>query len=509
MATTASTLVQQMEAQRKVLEDYKQRYQQMRDENERLLKELQQRERDSVEVTGHLEKQIEKQTKVLETLSQKVVDLQKEKEDDKAKMAETNSKDLEAKEKAWAMKEHELAESTRQMQIELDELKEFKKARAHMKKELEDLQREKETIQQKRDEDKQEMERTIIEVKARLQRDINQKIAEFKKASEENVNNRLDESTKRILAQNRQMADELRLHVQETEELQQIKNRLEEENKRLVREVELGSMNEQEYAKRGAKQQRHNRELETKVKNLERSLTHVVREFEKERERLASRSKQELDEAQLEIQGLRKLVKVKNRELKLVRKLGQEILDQRTEVEQFFLDALSQVKEQIKRKKDEDHKRFVQEYHKQINQATMRKDVKFPTIRRLQDMHPRHDPSSLLSSAKKLDLRELSWEDREQVLRILFARINNSQINSLRTLPKHTLRKQELDAALSAHDEGDEVDDDDDYFDEDVHGNSFVTQYEEPPPDLQYQQHNQHPPPHAEGSVSMRQPNIA
>ena len=38
--------------------------------------------------------------------------------------------------------------------------------------------------------------------------------------SEENIDERLDASVKRILQQNRRMAEELRLHVQETDELQ-------------------------------------------------------------------------------------------------------------------------------------------------------------------------------------------------------------------------------------------------------------------------------------------------
>ena len=47
------------------------------------------------------------------------------------------------------------------------------------------------------------------------------------------------------------------------------------------------------------------------------------------------------------------LVKLKNKELKNIRKLAQIILDQRTEVEQFFLEALEQVKSEVRRAREE------------------------------------------------------------------------------------------------------------------------------------------------------------
>ena len=51
-----------------------------------------------------------------------------------------------------------------------------------------------------------------------------------------------------------------------------------------------------------------------------------------------------------EIINSRENLKVRNGELKQVRALAQVILDQRSEVEQFFLEALEQIKEEIRKK---------------------------------------------------------------------------------------------------------------------------------------------------------------
>jgi hypothetical protein len=44
------------------------------------------------------------------------------------------------------------------------------------------------------------------------------------------------------------------------------------------------------------------------------------------------------------------MMRSKNSDLKKVKALSQVILDQRSDVEQFFLEALSQIKEEIKKK---------------------------------------------------------------------------------------------------------------------------------------------------------------
>lgn len=47
---------------------------------------------------------------------------------------------------------------------------------------------------------------------------------------------------------------------------------------------------------------------------------------------------------------LREIMRNKNSELRKVKALSQVILDQRSDVEQFFLEALEQIKEEIRKK---------------------------------------------------------------------------------------------------------------------------------------------------------------
>lgn len=91
------------------------------------------------------------------------------------------------------------------------------------------------------------MERKFFEEKGRLQKEYKQMLAEMKKTSQEEAVERLDSSTKKILFENRRMAEELRLQVRESDDLQSGNKRLEDDNRRLRREVAL---NEQARATR-------------------------------------------------------------------------------------------------------------------------------------------------------------------------------------------------------------------------------------------------------------------
>ena len=64
---------------------------------------------------------------------------------------------------------------------------------------------------------------------------------------------------------------------------------IEEERRRLAREVELKREMEEQYAKRGTKQQREIREQEKKVQSLEKSLGQVVKDFEDEKVGMCNR----------------------------------------------------------------------------------------------------------------------------------------------------------------------------------------------------------------------------
>jgi len=88
-------------------------------------------------------------------------------------------------------------------------------------------------------------------------------------------------------------------------------------------------------------------QLREKVELLEQSLRHAVREFEVEQGALLAKTNDEMEWSRTEVAKLQRVVQLKTKEMNKVKKLARNILDQRTEVERFFLDALDQVKKEV------------------------------------------------------------------------------------------------------------------------------------------------------------------
>jgi len=80
---------------------------------------------------------------------------------------------------------------------------------------------------------------------------------------------------------------------------------------------------------------------------LERSVAQMAREFEAERTKLAGRCGVELEASREELGRLRRELEARGREMAKVKKLAKNILEQRTDVERFFLDSLDFVKQQV------------------------------------------------------------------------------------------------------------------------------------------------------------------
>lgn len=81
---------------------------------------------------------------------------------------------------------------------------------------------------------------------------------------------------------------------------------------------------------------------------MEHALSHVVKEFEVERDLIGKLAREELDEVRKVVRRLRSNMARKSMEMKHIKILAQHILNQRSELEKFFMEALDYVKESIK-----------------------------------------------------------------------------------------------------------------------------------------------------------------
>jgi len=398
----------ELNAKQRSLLDYQRKCQELREENDRLQDANETQEHDSQVVLKFLREDAERKDELIESLK-KTINQQRElfaaqREDERRTAAE----ELASVRAELTGRESALSKQLTEAQDELFRLQEFKEQKLNMERQLEEGEAERESMREDHKLALESLERKFLEEKNRLQKEYKQMLAEMKKSSQEEAVERLDSSTKKILFENRRMAEELRLQVGETDELQKAKKALEEETKRLRREVALNEQSVKEYAKQGFRQSKEIKELSAKVKSLERTLSHSVASYEKEKDTLVKEDQRKLAEVELDSQGLRQLVRLKSKELTHVKRLASIILQKRNEVETFLLDSIELVKAELARRRAEEERNMPRSRGRLPQLGTSR-------------------PSNLPASPDEhIDIRDLTWDDRERVLRLLFAKINNA-----------------------------------------------------------------------------------
>lgn len=93
------------------------------------------------------------------------------------------------------------------------------------------------------------------------------------------------------------------------------------------------------------------------------------------------------------------------KEIKNLKAVAQMILDQRSDVEEYFLEAVDIVKEELKKKSSQDLLKQPSRYTETLSKGKADSRGRF--------------------SSDKLDYNNLPWEEKEKILRILFAKMNS------------------------------------------------------------------------------------
>lgn len=121
-----------------------------------------------------------------------------------------------------------------------------------------------------------------------------------------------------------------------------------------------------------------------------------------------------LSEKEVQLLSCQEDLKQKAQELKEVRALAQMILDQRSDLEIFFLDSLEKVKIEIKKQrletKDKAKLPLIKKNIKSTQFSLVTEDPQTSRMKKLEE--------------EKVDIRELTWDEKEKVLRYLFIKMN-------------------------------------------------------------------------------------
>uniref|UniRef100_A0A4W5K6L8 Basal body-orientation factor 1 n=1 Tax=Hucho hucho TaxID=62062 RepID=A0A4W5K6L8_9TELE len=410
--------------------------------NEELTNQQYRAEKDTVDIIAFLKrKDAEKEEKITRLEGQLKSKKNQALEENEQLVAEYTLKINELEEK-FEKRSNEF----RMIQGELKTIKEFRKKKAQMEQELNSV---------------------------RLEKEAEQRIAQLAERAHNEAIVQLDDASRSVFKENVRLSEALSCHMKEVDDLRKMTVSLAEENTSLALHKETSELMMKENVSQVRAQNEEITELRGKVGTLEQALGLMVGEFERDKEETQNRALVSTQAGQVELDKLQKLLAMREKEMGRVKRLARSIVEQRTELECFFQEALGQVKQEIQASRLQYRQEALEAYRRRMSEARSGKQ-EYPRIRTFHKTpHSTNSVYTDLEEAEKwnnlqsnkVDISELTWEQKEKVLRLLFAKMNGQKAS----------RKLSQPLALSASPERNQNDTDPGITEEPSHV-TFITQ---------------------------------
>ncbi|XP_054908640.1 basal body-orientation factor 1-like [Poeciliopsis prolifica] len=162
-------------------------------------------------------------------------------------------------------------------------------------------------------------------------------------------------------------------------------------------------------------------------------------DLEKETTENEKKTQCTIQASQVELDKLQKIIAMRERELCKVKKLARTIVEKRKDMEVFFHEALDNVRQEIAEERKRNAQEGYQDYRQKFRD-TVEKRIRLPPIH---TFHQFPISNKSLYSDKKADekwphlagkevyISDLTWEQKEKVLTLLFAKMNGDEESAI------------------------------------------------------------------------------
>nr|XP_046164257.1 basal body-orientation factor 1-like isoform X1 [Oncorhynchus gorbuscha] len=399
--------------------------------NEELTNQQYRAEKDTVDIIAFLKrKDAEKEEKITRLEGQLKSKKKQALEENEQLVAEYTLKINELEEK-FEKRSNEF----RMIQGELKTIKEFRKKKAQMEQELNSIKESMYIEDREHKESLARMEHKFFSEKVRLEKEAEQRIAQLAERAHNEAIVQLDDASRSVFKENVRLSEALSCHMKEVDDLRKMTVSLAEENTSLALHKETSEQMMKENVSQVRAQNEEIAELRGKVGTLEQALGLMVGEFERDKEETQNRALVSTQASQVELDKLQKVLAMREKEMGRVKRLARSIVEQRTELECFFQEALGQVKQEIQASRLQYRQEALEAYRRRMSEARSGKK-EYPRIRTFHKTpHSSNSVYTDLEEAEKwtnlqsnkVDISELTWEQKEKVLRLLFAKMNGQK----------------------------------------------------------------------------------
>ncbi|XP_073340573.1 basal body-orientation factor 1 [Pagrus major] len=392
--------------------------------NEYLTNQLYRAEQDAVDTAGHWERKRVVYEKEINTLQERLRSQEAHAREEQNKLVEEYTLRINEMQELFRKKSSDF----NMIQDGMREIKKFQTRKAQMEQELSDIRESMELAEKEHRENLNEMENKFFKEKVRLEKEAEQKIVQVVEMARKEAIEQLDDASRSVFKENVRLNEALKYHVKEAEDLHKLTKSLEKVNASLALDKKEFEMKAKENAAQMKAPKEELSKLKAKVASLEQSLE--IKAGEQEREREGQRKG--LVSIMANDVKLQKQRRERERELREAKGQLSNMVSQRRELEEFFHGALAEVRQEIMANRKKYIKDAQQDYRWRMREATAG-GLKFPPIRTFHKSP--HSTNSVYSDVEaaarwthppgsKVEMSDLTWEQKEQVLGLLFAKMN-------------------------------------------------------------------------------------
>ncbi|CAJ1073627.1 basal body-orientation factor 1-like [Xyrichtys novacula] len=392
--------------------------------NHQLRSQLYSAEKNLMDLTGYWIKQDEAQKEEIDMLQRSLKRQELLAREEQNKLVEDYTLQINEMKELFRKKSSDFG----MIQEEMRKIKAFEKTKLLMEQELSDIRESMDAANKEYRENLNKMECKFLNEKARLESETEEMMAAVVKGAHNEAILQLDDTSRSLFRENVRLCESLKYHIKEAENLQELNNSLTEENASLALSKNTYKLTAKKYAAQLEAQNEEISQLKAKVASMENALELKActseRELEKEKEKTQA--------SQVELKRLQKVLFMREREFEHIKQQASVMVQQRTELGEFFSEALSQVRQEIISSRLQYKKEALQAYNRRMREATAGK-VNFPPIRTF-DRRP-HSTNSVYSDMEaasqwphqpgsEVEISDLTWEQKERVLELLFSKMN-------------------------------------------------------------------------------------
>ncbi|KAH7816820.1 uncharacterized protein MONOS_1592 [Monocercomonoides exilis] len=194
---------------------------------------------------------------------------------------------------------------------------------------------------------------THMEKEHQMQDEMKAELREIQMNAMQNAKKKLNQVSRELINDNASLKESLIQTKAKCRELTDENTELKEQLEKIKRTVSLQTHQSELYAEVKQKNSEDIKKLNAKVGELQDELKKEKETFNRDRRALAHRAELEVEIARSEADTLRHLLNLRIEEENKIKLLAQTILNERSDVEQFLIEALQTVRAQIRASEEE------------------------------------------------------------------------------------------------------------------------------------------------------------